>query len=256
MKKLKITKLIASTLIVVSVLALNPTIAHAEWKSDSNGWWYTEGNSYYTGWQIIDGNWYYFYQSGYMAHNVKIGSYYIDDNGKSTIIENSKTQDYEQRINIILAKIIKDEMTEKQKVKAIHDWIIDNTKYDETYTIYDGYETLVNGTGVCQGYAELAQQMFKQVGIENMMITGSANNGSHAWNLVNINGKWRHVDVTWDDATLGGFDDTILNSSTESKLRDKLLSLMDKLRNDYFCLTDDEISHDHTWNTSEYPAAN
>ena len=54
MKKLKLTKVIASTLVVISVLALNPIGANAEWKRDHTGWWYTEGNSWATGWRLID----------------------------------------------------------------------------------------------------------------------------------------------------------------------------------------------------------
>lgn len=234
MKRGKLSKLIASTLIAVSVLALNPIVAHAEWRSDSKGWWYKAGDSYYTGWHLIDGIWYYFYTTGYMAHDTTVEGYYLNGKGMGTNVY------YEQRVNAILAEIIKDGMTEKQKVKAIHDWIINNTEYDKTYKIHDGYETLVNGKGVCQGYAELAKKMFTQAGINSIMISGKADNGtlvgSHAWNLVNINGKWRHVDVTWDDP--------IVNGEAESTLR-----------YDYFNLTDKDISEDHTWNTSMYPAA-
>lgn len=44
MKKLK--ELIIGLLVMISVLALNPIGASAEWKKDSKGWWHTEGNSY------------------------------------------------------------------------------------------------------------------------------------------------------------------------------------------------------------------
>ena len=57
MKKLKLTKIIASSLIVISVLALNPIGASAEWKQDSNGWWNTEGSSWSVGWKEIDKKW-------------------------------------------------------------------------------------------------------------------------------------------------------------------------------------------------------
>ncbi|BCZ46276.1 hypothetical protein psyc5s11_23430 [Clostridium gelidum] len=66
MKKLKLTKIIANSLLIVSALALNPMGASAQWKQDSNGWWNTEGNSWSVGWRLIDGKWYYFEQDGYM----------------------------------------------------------------------------------------------------------------------------------------------------------------------------------------------
>lgn len=81
MKKLKLTKLIASTLIVASVLALNPIGASAEWKKDSTGWWYVEGNSWITGWKQIDGKWYYFNTNGYMAYDTVIGTYKLGSDG-------------------------------------------------------------------------------------------------------------------------------------------------------------------------------
>lgn len=81
MKKFKLTKVIASLLIAASVLALNPIGANAEWKQDSTGWWYTEGNSYVKGWRPIDGKWYYFYSNGYMAHDTTIDGYKLGADG-------------------------------------------------------------------------------------------------------------------------------------------------------------------------------
>jgi hypothetical protein len=78
---IKLTKVIASTLIVASVLALNPIGVSAEWRKDSTGWWYTEGNLYATRWDLIDGKWYYFYPSGYMAHDTTINGYKLGFDG-------------------------------------------------------------------------------------------------------------------------------------------------------------------------------
>ena len=52
--------------------------------------------------------------------------------------------------------------------------------------------------------------------------------------MVHIDGRWYHVDVTWDDP----------------------VSSEDVLRHDYFNLTDSQISADHTWDKSKYPSAN
>jgi len=81
MKKLKLTKIIASSLIVVSAFALNPIGASAEWKQDSNGWWNTEGSSWSVGWRKIDGKYYYFGQDGYMVHDTTIDGYNIGSDG-------------------------------------------------------------------------------------------------------------------------------------------------------------------------------
>lgn len=71
MIKIKLSKIIASALIAVSVFALNPTGANAAWKKDSTGWWYTEGNSWATGWRVIGGKSYYFESDGYMVTQFK-----------------------------------------------------------------------------------------------------------------------------------------------------------------------------------------
>jgi hypothetical protein len=88
MKKLKLTKVIASSLIVASVIALNPIGASAEWRQTSSGnWWYAnEHNSWDIEWSYIDGKWYYFYpETGYMATNTSFhtsyGDFYVGSDG-------------------------------------------------------------------------------------------------------------------------------------------------------------------------------
>ncbi len=79
-----VKKLISSLLIAASVIAILPIGASAEWKEDSAGWWYADGNSYYTGWKQIDGTWYYFGKDGYMRRGwMQDGKwrYYLQDNG-------------------------------------------------------------------------------------------------------------------------------------------------------------------------------
>jgi hypothetical protein len=81
MKKLKLTKFISGSLLIASIFVLSPIGVSAEWKQDSNGWWYADGASWYTGWKQIDGNWYYFYNNGYMAHDTVIDGLYLNSSG-------------------------------------------------------------------------------------------------------------------------------------------------------------------------------
>ncbi|AGX43638.1 hypothetical protein [Clostridium saccharobutylicum] len=82
MKKIKLTKVIASTLMVASILALNPIRANAEWRKDSKGWWYAVGNSYYKNqWKQIGGDWYYFGYNGYLVQNRIEDGYYLNSDG-------------------------------------------------------------------------------------------------------------------------------------------------------------------------------
>jgi FOG: Glucan-binding domain (YG repeat) len=81
MKRLKLIKIIVKSLLVASVLTLNPIGASAEWKQDSNGWWNTEGSSWTVGWRLIDEKWYYFGQDGYMAHDTIVDGYKLGSDG-------------------------------------------------------------------------------------------------------------------------------------------------------------------------------
>ena len=80
----KFRKIVSSFIVLLSIMAINPVLANAEWRSDTTGWWYTEGSSWATGWKYIDENWYYFHSDGYMAHNCWIGNYYLNSNGAWT----------------------------------------------------------------------------------------------------------------------------------------------------------------------------
>ena len=124
------------------------------------------------------------------------------------------------------------------KALALHDWIVNNTAYDMTYTYYGPEGVLFHGTGVCNAYTLTYSMMLDAVGIANRTVTGTAtdrytgNSGGHAWTLVLINGSWLHVDTTWDDPVPNGRE-----------------------RHTYFGLTDAEMAKDHSWNTANYPAA-
>ena len=84
MKKLKLTKVIASSLIAASVLALNPIGVSAEWKLTSNGWQNTDFYSKPTGWINSGGGWYYKKSDGSMAtawNKINDKWYYFSSDG-------------------------------------------------------------------------------------------------------------------------------------------------------------------------------
>lgn len=97
------------------------------------------------------------------------------------------------------------------KVIYIHDYIAENTVYDEFNADNDisglwdtSYGCLVQGKAICGGYAEGFSYMMKCLGIESGVVTGDVTdeNGEisgHAWNYINLNGRYYWLDVTWDD---------------------------------------------------------
>ena len=96
------------------------------------------------------------------------------------------------------------------KVKAIYDWLNRNVTYDyknlnnNSYMLkHTAYAAAIQGTSVCQGYAVLFYRLALECGIDARVIAGKGNGGSkwedHAWNIVELGGKYYLLDATWDD---------------------------------------------------------
>ena len=104
---------------------------------------------------------------------------------------------------LLAHQITNDSMTDMEKIKAVHDWIINHTSYD-----YDNYKAgtvpykshtmasvIQDGVAVCDGYCKAFQFFMDVLGIECEIQTGQ----NHAWNRVKVGGQWYLVDCTWDD---------------------------------------------------------
>ena len=82
MKKKNLLKLMGVFILSAAVISMIPKKAEASWMHDSNGWWYSEGNSKAVGWRYIEGKWYYFDEEGYMAHDTVVDGCYINSSGE------------------------------------------------------------------------------------------------------------------------------------------------------------------------------
>jgi hypothetical protein len=156
-----------------------------------------------------------------------------------------QAQSVAERLHSVVKKVIRPDMSDLEKERAVHDYIVAHTRYDqENYARnsipkedYTSYGILVNGTGVCEGYTETFQMFMDYLDIECRIVTGQVKNpyGSlenHAWNIVRIGDRYYHVDVTWDDP--------VPDSGNRVKY-------------DYFNLTDEQIGKDHIWDKAAYP---
>lgn len=128
----------------------------------------------------------------------------------------------------ILSSIIKDSMTERQKLTAIYTWIQSHIGYNANVVEYDdivktSYLALTQRSGDCYYYACAAQALLTRAGIKNMMICKIPDSHSHHyWNLVDIGEGWYHYDTTprkdktkfnyVTDAWLKGYSDAHNNS--------------------------------------------
>jgi len=61
------------------------------------------------------------------------------------------------------------------------------------------YGGLIEGKAICAGYALILNQALKYVGLKSQYVKGFAlGEDGHAWNQVQIDGKWYNSDPTWD----------------------------------------------------------
>ena len=125
----------------------------------------------------------------------------------------------EEQINSINSKV--DEIISKNynkndddytNLKRIHDYIINNTKYDvernntgdSKYLSYIAYGPAIEGYATCNGYTDLMAIILSKLGYENTKIAITSyelekDKKGHIWNVVKIDDKWLHIDLTWDD---------------------------------------------------------
>lgn len=92
-------------------------------------------------------------------------------------------------------------LSDEQKALLLHDRLCVHNAYpfytDITDVEHTAYGALANGSSVCQGYAMAYMYLLNRVGIKNYYVSSDKLN--HAWNIVYIDGKPYHVDVTFDD---------------------------------------------------------
>jgi len=93
------------------------------------------------------------------------------------------------------------ELSRIEAVKALHDYLVLELRYDESFQLvsHSPEGVMKNQTAVCDGYARTFRLLLLMAGIESKIISGTAGNESHAWNLVKMEDGWYHADVTWDD---------------------------------------------------------
>ncbi len=86
-----------------------------------------------------------------------------------------------------------------EKIRIISQYICDNVTYvNDGGDCYTAYGALKNGQAVCDGYAHLTYAMMMEAGIDCAYIVGYGG-GLHAWNIVQLEGLYYNLDVTWMD---------------------------------------------------------
>ncbi len=152
---------------------------------------------------------YYFYvKRGFSAKDTDKDGYYdyvisryncADEDGIPTEEEIADFKEILLQIDKATEEIllyISPDMTDFEKVMTVHDYMVNNYVYD----INDADQTMLivlDKVGVCAAYAEAFQHMMNVLGIDATLVTSEEM--GHMWNMVKIDNRWYHIDVTWDD---------------------------------------------------------
>lgn len=125
-----------------------------------------------------------------------------------------------------------------ERAVALHDYIALNTRYESQLGIAaqaDATTTLLlDGIAVCDGYAHAYGMLLSMAGIDNRFVVGRGDGVEHIWNMARLNGKWVHIDVTYDDPK-----------------PDK----PGRVLHSYFGMSDNRLAANHKWERSDFPRA-
>ena len=101
--------------------------------------------------------------------------------------------------------------TEAERALTVHDYLALKMEYaykadgvtPETELWAHSLVGAAQGSGVCESYAKAYDYLCGLFGIDCLTVTGKGYSGGswggHAWNLVELDGAWHCVDVTWSD---------------------------------------------------------
>ncbi len=111
-------------------------------------------------------------------------------------------QEFYGKVNGILDQV-EPGWTDFQKILFIHDYLVVNIEYDFDYLFGGAVEAIWKGYAVCDGYSKAFKYLMWRLDIPCEFI--SSQDEDHAWNAVQMDGKYYYLDVTWDDADWGDF---------------------------------------------------
>ncbi|HIY29859.1 MAG TPA: hypothetical protein H9732_02990 [Candidatus Mediterraneibacter avicola] len=124
--------------------------------------------------------------------------------------------------------------SEYEKIKYVYEYLVQTVDYDEGAPDNQNiYSALAGKRSVCAGYSRAAQYLLEKMGIACIYVTGNIRGqGAHAWNIVNCEGTYYQMDVTFGDPVF------LEAESGESVPHNSI-------NYDYLCCTDEALSSDH-----------
>lgn len=131
-----------------------------------------------------------------------------DSLGKVTVYikksySKKQIQKLESKIDELSQELILPGDSDINNIRRVHDYIINHSIYDSNRSDYNittynsdiAYGPLFQGYGICGGYTDAMELFLEEMGIKSYKISSD----QHVWNAVYLDGKWVHLDLTWDD---------------------------------------------------------
>lgn len=144
------------------------------------------------------------YVSPYNSYKKISTSVYVDGKVDLIITKNYTKEEIERikpEIKNIISKL-NPNLSTKKKIIKIHDYYVMKTKYDKTrselgksnYSSNKAIGPLFENYAICSGFADTMALFLDELGVPNIKIASD----KHVWNLAYVDGKWLHIDLTWD----------------------------------------------------------
>ncbi len=143
---------------------------------------------------VADVDGYYSYKLSYSRYYYAVQLNYLSDD---------EVLELKSEADKLLVGLDSENLSDAQKALIVHDRLAIACKYDDAADdahsddCFTAYGALVNKIAVCEGYAKAYMYLMNRLGITTEMADSKTLN--HAWNIVTINGKRYHVDVSHDD---------------------------------------------------------
>ena len=132
----------------------------------------------------------------------------------SSSTSSSSSGDVYAKADEFIAKVTSGVSGTANKILAIKNYLRNNIKYSHRYNASNtgsvnaaAMKAFTAYEGDCYIHAAAAQVMFTRLGVKSIIV--NALDYSHYWNMVYINGGWKHVDPTpgWAYADVGFMND-------------------------------------------------
>ena len=150
-----------------------------------------------------------FWVSGYNYTQYTMGKKIVSiDFSPSYTMERTERDSYQRRIDAVVDSILKNvdpSWGDYEKAKYVFEYLAGNVEYQMgTEQNQNIISVFLNKKTVCQGYANATQYLLTLLGIPAVVVTGTAEGDTHAWNLVQLDGAYYFMDTTWGNATYSG----------------------------------------------------